>query len=496
MSVQRCCGGLAAVFRLWVRTLDVNFLLPPLVSILFPAYLSFYPLVPMALPVNPGDANPPEVVNLEGDGDDLDPLLTLAAAAQNQGANPDPPPGGDVAPVLPEPVQLAQRLADLPLADARAFDAQARQQDARLAALETSLGRLIEALQPCDPPVDPQEGLTAPPGHREDPSVFLPGDVSDSDSGSSDPEVSAAVLRRKNRLRQRASAPVLPAVTPGVTRTAQSAEVRRLLTRSVPVFDSEKGSIDTFLRALDCTLAAMGPLDPVAESTLLLRSLDERAQESLFAAGLDHTAPPRKLRKCLLRRFGANRDREAAADTLETVARGAQETILRFADRVAILARRAEVPPSGAIRAFLRGAGCGEFVRVINSQSLSRRERDALTLDVLCEKFESGRLRGLWPEFPSDETNRLTAICEVTAAPPGQPMLQPPREQAQFRPPSAPPAFQPPVGQPRYGKPPRPRFELPPYWKGRCFRCCQQGHTIWYCPQIAATPTPPENGNR
>ena len=241
--------------------------------------------------------------------------------------------------------------------------------------------------------------------------------------------------------------------------------VHRLLSRTIPVFDSERGSIDTFLRALDGTLSVMGPVDPESESVLLLQSLDARAQESLFAAGLDYTTPARKLRDFLRRRFGASSDVEAAADDLDMIVRGAQESIWRFADRVALLARRAETPARFTVRAFLRGCGTPEFVRVIGSLSLSQGDRDALTLESLCEKFDSGRARGLWPEFPLDGGSCAAHVCGVA-------------------PNSRWPATAPNL---------RPRD---PFWHGRCFCCRQKGHSVYECPLLECAPPPAENDGR
>ena len=257
--------------------------------------------------------------------------------------------------------------------------------------------------------------------------------------------------------------------TPSQSGFSHSAEVRRFLTRSAPVFDPEKSEVETFMTAMDCTLAVMGDLDPREESMILIRSLGERAQESVFAAGLDHSTPPQMLRNFLLDRFGAGRNKEAAADSLETAVRGSQESIYRFADRIALLARRAEATHSSTIRAFLRGASCAEFVRVIESQSLARGERDALTLAILCEKFEAGRARGLWPEFPASAAARLANVCEVAT-------MQPAQHSSEFQ-----------------QMPPRQEYTNEPSEPVRCHRCQQLGHIARVC--RAPDPVPSSRGN-
>ena len=275
-----------------------------------------------------------------------------------------------------------------------------------------------------------------------------------------------------------------------------SREERKILTRPVPEFCPEKSSVESFLLAMEQMFAVMGTRRPEAKTSLILRSLGATAMESVMAADMDAHTPPAELCAFLRRRFGAKLGKESAADGLETVRRGEHESIERYADRVALLAKRAEATRATAVRSFLRGVNCVQFVNSMQQMSLAPEAREALTLQRLCDSFEAGRVRGMWPEFPSEEPPQRRVVCEVAGPPVHQfearamEMIPAPAQQVWHGagPVRAQPDHSQEVGPTRGRREPPRKPE-----KRECYRCGIVGHLVRDC--RAPKPTAPVSGN-
>ena len=272
-----------------------------------------------------------------------------------------------------------------------------------------------------------------------------------------------------------------------------SREERKMLARPVAEFCPERCSVESFLLSMQQMFLVMGTTSPRVKTGLLLRSLGPTAMESVLATDMGAHTPPEELCAFLRRRFGAKLGKESAADGLETVRRGDHETIERYADRVALLAKRAEATRATAVRAFLRGANCAAFVASMEQMSLRRETRETLTLRELCESFEAGRVRGMWAEFPNEEPLQRRAVCAVAA---------PQRDQWNARSQAVEPV---PAscgcgsGGPGPGKRGQEQDAAPPRRRRveddrKCFRCNKSGHLVRDCPEPA--PTARGNGRR